>query len=42
VTGAGEDLDAVAARVYEAIGCIEFEGMQYRADIGHHARKADA
>jgi phosphoribosylamine--glycine ligase len=39
VTGAGADLDAVAARVYEAVGCIEFEGMQYRTDIGHHARK---
>jgi phosphoribosylamine--glycine ligase len=39
VTGAGEDLDAVAARVYEAVGCIGFEGMQFRADIGHHARK---
>lgn len=39
VTGTGADLDAVAARVYEAVSCIEFEGMQYRTDIGHHARK---
>jgi phosphoribosylamine--glycine ligase len=39
VTGAGADLDAVAAKVYEAVGCIEFEGMQFRSDIGHHARK---
>jgi phosphoribosylamine---glycine ligase len=39
VTGAGEDLDQVAARVYEAVGCIELEGMQYRDDIGHHARR---
>jgi phosphoribosylamine--glycine ligase len=39
VTGTGSDLDAVAANVYDAVGRIEFEGMQYRADIGHHARK---
>jgi phosphoribosylamine--glycine ligase len=40
VTGAGSDLNAVAANVYDAVSRIEFEGMQYRADIGHHARKA--
>ncbi|HKU40316.1 MAG TPA: phosphoribosylamine--glycine ligase [Polyangiales bacterium] len=39
VTGAGQDLDEVAARVYQAIGCIELEGAQFRSDIGHHARK---
>jgi phosphoribosylamine--glycine ligase len=40
VTGAGADLDAVAAKVYEAVGCIRFDGMQYRDDIGHHARSS--
>jgi phosphoribosylamine--glycine ligase len=39
VTGTGSDLDAVAANVYDAVSRIEFDGMQYRADIGHHARK---
>jgi phosphoribosylamine---glycine ligase len=40
VTGSGVELDAVAASVYEAVRCIEFEGAQYRDDIGHHARKS--
>lgn len=40
VTGSGADLDAVAANVYEAVRLIEFEGAQYRDDIGHHARKS--
>ena len=40
VTGSGADLDAVASSVYEAVRCIEFEGVQYRDDIGHHARKS--
>jgi phosphoribosylamine--glycine ligase len=38
VTARGEGIDAVAARAYEAIERIRFEGMQYRRDIGHHAR----
>lgn len=40
VTGAGSSLDAVAAKVYEAVGAIQFDGMQYRDDIGHHARSS--
>jgi phosphoribosylamine---glycine ligase len=39
LTGAGADLDEVASRVYAAVSCIEIEGMQYRRDIGHHARR---
>jgi phosphoribosylamine--glycine ligase len=38
VTARGEGIDAVAARAYEAIERIHFEGMQYRRDIAHHAR----
>jgi phosphoribosylamine--glycine ligase len=41
VTGSGADLDAVAANVYAAVGQIAFEGgVQFRDDIGHHARKS--
>ncbi len=39
VTASGDDLDAVAAAAYAAVGCIRFEGMLFRRDIGHHARK---
>jgi phosphoribosylamine--glycine ligase len=39
VTATGDDLDDVAAAAYRAVECIHFEGMQYRRDIGHHARK---
>jgi phosphoribosylamine---glycine ligase len=39
VTARGTDIDEVAARAYEAVGHIHFEGAQYRRDIGHHARK---
>jgi phosphoribosylamine--glycine ligase len=39
VTAAGDDIDAVADNAYQAVQCIHFEGMQYRRDIGHHARK---
>jgi phosphoribosylamine--glycine ligase len=38
VTAAGPDIDSVAASAYEAVDKIRFEGMQYRTDIGHHAR----
>jgi phosphoribosylamine--glycine ligase len=34
VTAAGEPLEAVLAKVYEATEKIRFEGMQYRRDIG--------
>jgi phosphoribosylamine--glycine ligase len=39
VTATGQDLDSVAAAAYRAVDSIHFEGMQYRRDIGHHARK---
>jgi phosphoribosylamine---glycine ligase len=38
VTAAGPDLDSVAERVYAAVSRIDFEGMQYRRDIGWRAR----
>jgi phosphoribosylamine--glycine ligase len=38
VTATGSDVDAVAAAAYRAVDRIHFEGMQYRRDIGHHAR----
>lgn len=34
VTATGHDLGAAAARAYEAVGQIRFEGMHYRKDIG--------
>jgi len=39
VTAHGADLDEVAARAYQAVSAIQFEGVQYRRDIGHYARK---
>ena len=39
VTASGQDLDSVAESAYQAVECIHFDGMQYRRDIGHHARK---
>jgi len=39
VTAQGTDIDSTAARAYEAVSRIAFDGMQYRRDIGHHARK---
>ena len=39
VTARGADLDAVAERAYAAAARIELDGVQYRHDIGHHARK---
>ena len=38
VTASGPDIDTVAERAYAAVGKICFEGMQFRSDIGHHAR----
>jgi phosphoribosylamine--glycine ligase len=38
VTAKGTDIDRVAERAYEAVARIAFDGMQYRRDIGHHAR----
>lgn len=37
VTGSGPTLSDAIARTYEAIECIQFEGMQYRTDIGMRA-----
>lgn len=34
VTAIGETLEAARAKAYEAVGKIQFEGMQYRKDIG--------
>jgi phosphoribosylamine---glycine ligase len=39
VTATGDDIDSVAERAYRAVDCIHFDGMQYRRDIGHHARR---
>jgi phosphoribosylamine--glycine ligase len=41
VTGFGNTIDEAAANAYAAIGPegIHFEGMQFRSDIGHQARK---
>ena len=39
VVARGADIDSVAERAYEAAGRVRFEGMQYRRDIGHHARR---
>ena len=34
VTASGTDLDSAIDTAYEAVKCIEFEGMHYRRDIG--------
>jgi phosphoribosylamine--glycine ligase len=39
VTATGTDIDEVAERAYRAVSEIAFDGVQYRRDIGHHARK---
>jgi phosphoribosylamine---glycine ligase len=39
VTATGDDIDEVAERAYRAVAAVHFEGMQYRRDIGHHARR---
>jgi phosphoribosylamine---glycine ligase len=38
VTASGPDIDSVAAAAYRAVEQIHFDGMQFRRDIGHHAR----
>jgi phosphoribosylamine--glycine ligase len=40
VTALGESLRLAQQRVYEALGDIAFDGMQYRTDIGHRAMAA--
>ena len=37
VTALGANLESAIARAYEAIGKIQFDGMQYRRDIGSRA-----
>lgn len=39
VTATGSDIDEVAERAYRAVSALQFDGMQYRRDIGHHARR---
>jgi phosphoribosylamine--glycine ligase len=37
ITATGSNLESAVARVYEAVGKVSFEGMQYRKDIGQKA-----
>ncbi len=39
VTARAETIDAAAEKAYAAVGRIQFDGMQFRTDIGHHARR---
>jgi len=39
VTATGTDIDEVALRAYQAVDALHFDGMQFRRDIGHHARR---
>ena len=39
VTATGESFEAAIRLVYQAVGCIQFEGQYYRRDIGHRARQ---
>lgn len=41
VTALGDTLAQAAERAYQAAGCVHFEGMHYRRDIGAGARGAD-
>ena len=36
VTALGADLAAASQKAYEAVACLEFDGMQYREDIGRY------
>jgi phosphoribosylamine--glycine ligase len=42
VTALGSDLRTARDKVYEAVGKLSFEGMQYRQDIGTRAIKGNA
>lgn len=42
VTAIGKTYAAAITKVYEAVSCIKFEGMQYRKDIGSKALKHSA
>ena len=37
VSARGDTLRAALDRAYTGIGCVGFEGMQYRRDIAHRA-----
>ncbi|KAA1072760.1 hypothetical protein PGT21_010536 [Puccinia graminis f. sp. tritici] len=39
VNGTGETLDIAAKTAYEAVACVQFDGMTYRKDIAHRALK---
>jgi phosphoribosylamine--glycine ligase len=39
VTAMGASFEAAIDNVYQAVGEIQFEGMYYRRDIGHRAKK---
>ncbi|KAH9469681.1 hypothetical protein Pst134EA_006962 [Puccinia striiformis f. sp. tritici] len=39
VNGTGETLEIAAKTAYEAVACVQFEGMTYRKDIAHRALK---
>lgn len=39
VSAVGEDFEGARASVYQAVECIEFEGMYYRRDIGYRANR---
>jgi phosphoribosylamine--glycine ligase len=41
VVGRGETFDDAIARAYAAVGKVEFDGMQYRHDIGRRALAMD-
>lgn len=42
VVARGESYQHAIAQAYEAAGQIQFDGMQYRRDIGHRAIRADS
>ena len=42
VTALGHNVRTAQKRAYDAIGRVQFDGMQYRRDIGHHALGARA
>ena len=39
VTARGPSIEDVAKVAYDAVNEIAFDGMQFRHDIGHHARR---
>jgi phosphoribosylamine--glycine ligase len=39
VTAAGDSLEQALGRAYQALDEIKFDGIYYRRDIGHRARR---